>query len=46
LKADFTLKKPGGGDFTWKDINQLIGKTLSKDTSNNFSLSRNNIVEL
>lgn len=46
VRSDFTLKKPGEGDFTWKDISQLIGKTLSRDTSKNFSLSRNDIVEL
>jgi N-acetylneuraminate synthase len=46
IKSDLTLKKPGGGDFIWNDINKLIGKKLSKDTLNNVSLSRNDIEEL
>jgi len=46
VKSDFTLKKPGGGDFTWSDTNQLIGKTLNKNISNKVSLSRIDIEEL
>jgi N-acetylneuraminate synthase len=46
IKSDLTLKKPGGGDFTWSDINKLIGKKLSKEVSNNVSLSKSDIAEL
>jgi N-acetylneuraminate synthase len=46
IKSDLTLKKPGGGDFTWNDIDKLIGKKLSKNVSNNVHLSRNDIEEL
>ena len=44
-RHDFTLKKPGGGDFNWKDIDQLIGKKLVKNKSHDISLSKEDIAE-
>ena len=37
------LKRPGGGDFTAKDYDYLIGKKVLKDISNGFRIKKENI---
>ena len=37
------LKRPGGGDFTAKDYDYLIGKKVLEDISNGFRIKKENI---
>lgn len=42
---DFTLKKPGGGEFSWSDKTTLIGKKLISDTPCNVHLASKHLEE-
>jgi N-acetylneuraminate synthase len=39
VKDDLTLKKPDGGEFSWKDLNIVIGRKLNKDLTSDVFLT-------
>jgi sialic acid synthase SpsE len=39
VKDDLTLKKPDGGEFSWKDLDKIIGRKLNKDLSSDVFLT-------
>lgn len=44
LKDDLTLKKPAGGDFSWKDLSKIVGRTLRKDLTSDVFLTNGDLV--
>ena len=44
LKDDLTLKKPEGGDFSWKDLSKIVGRTLRKDLTSDVFLTNRDLV--
>ena len=43
-KEDLTLKKPDGGEFSWKDLDKIIGRKLNKDLSSDVFLTNRDLV--
>jgi N-acetylneuraminate synthase len=43
VKDDLTLKKPDGGEFSWKDLNKIIGRKLNKDLTSDVFLTNGDL---
>lgn len=43
-KEDLTLKKPDGGEFSWKDLDKIIGRKLNKDLTSDVFLTNRDLV--
>jgi N-acetylneuraminate synthase len=44
VKDDLTLKKPHGGEFSWNDLDKVIGRKLNKDLSSDVFLTNGDLV--
>ncbi|MEY2827511.1 MAG: hypothetical protein RLZZ183_630 [Actinomycetota bacterium] len=43
VKDDLTLKKPDGGEFSWRDLDKIIGRKLNKDLSSDVFLTNEDL---
>jgi N,N'-diacetyllegionaminate synthase len=43
VKDDLTLKKPDGGEFSWKDLDKIIGRKLNKDLTSDVFLTNGDL---
>ena len=43
VKNDLTLKKPNGGEFSWKDLDKIIGRKLNKDLTSDVFLTNRDL---
>ena len=44
VRDDLCLKKPDGGEFSWKDLDKIIGRKLNKDLTSDVFLTNRDLL--